>query len=78
MAFLHPHRSREHLKNLSKDLNGHKKTPPNQLALWQALVGFNTNKTMTMYNMAMDNVCLSLDMPKEMVMGNFWGTKGTS
>ena len=77
MAFLHPHRRREHFKNLSKDLNGHMKTPPRQLALWQGFVGFNTNKTMTMYNMATDNVCLSLDTSKEMVIVNFWSTKGT-
>lgn len=76
MAFLHPHRSSEHFKNLSKDLNGHMKTPPHQLVLWQGFVGFYTNKTMTMYNTAMDNVCLSLDTSKEMVIAHFWGTKG--
>lgn len=76
MAFLHLHRSREHFKNLSKDLNGHMKTPPHQLALWQGFVGFNTNKTMTMYNMATDNVCLSPDTSKEMLIANFWSTKG--
>lgn len=77
MAFLHPHRSREHFKNLSKDLNSHVKTPPRQLALCQGFVGFNTYKTMTMYNMATDIVSLSLDTSKEMVMVNFWSTKGT-
>lgn len=77
MAFLHPHRSREHFKNLSKDLNGHMKTLSHQLALWQGFVSFNTNKTMTMYNMAMDSVPLSLDTAKEMVIVNFWNTKGT-
>lgn len=75
MAFLHPHRSREHFKKLYKDLDGHMKTLPHQLALWQGFVGFNTNKT-TMFNMATDNVCLSLDTSKEMVIVNFWSTKG--
>lgn len=40
MAFLHPHRRGEHFKNLSKDQNGHMKTLPSQLALWQGFVGF--------------------------------------
>lgn len=78
MAFLHLHRKREHFKNLSKDPNGHMKTPPRQLALWQGFMGFNTNKTMTMYNMATDNVCLSPDTSKEMLIVNFWEHKRSS
>lgn len=38
MAFLHPHRRREHFEDLSKDPSGHTKTPPRQLALWQGFV----------------------------------------
>lgn len=45
-----------------------RKTLPRQLALWQGLVGFNTNKTMSVYHMAEDNICLSLDTSKEMVI----------
>lgn len=70
MAFLHPQRSSGHLKNLSKDLNGHMKTLPRQLAVHPRGGGFNTNKTITLYNMATDNVCLSLDTSKQMVIVN--------
>lgn len=68
----------EQFKNLSKDLNGHMKTLPCQLALCQGFVSFNANTTMTTYNMAKYNTYLSLDTAKEMVIVNCKSTKGTS
>lgn len=67
----------EHSKTLSKDQNGHMKTLPCQLALCQGFVSFNTNTTMTTYNMAKYNTYLSLDTAKEMVIVNCKSTKGT-
>lgn len=54
----------------------HEDSAPSISSVAGFFVGFNTNKTMTMYNMATDNVCLSLDTSKEMVIVNFWSTKG--
>lgn len=71
-----PQKQRTLQEALQGSERSHENSAPSISSVAGFFVGFNTNKTMTMYNMATDNVCLSLDTSKEMVIVNFWSTKG--